>query len=63
MTYEINHEQRRFCRGPFTYEYMAARPENCRWRIRDVNDNAVGSADTEESAKAAVERLNRGGFD
>jgi hypothetical protein len=58
MTTRIKSEQMLFTRGPFAYEFIETRKTG-KWRIHDRDDNAVGSAETEEDAKAAVARLNQ----
>lgn len=53
MSFSINVEAARLATPPFSYEYVALRVRD-KWRIRDSRDDAVGSAQTEEDAKAAV---------
>ena len=55
----INHREARWATGPYDYEYIASRPEGEQWRVRDRNDNAVGSAATESEARKLAEGLNR----
>lgn len=56
--FRINREELPFTVGPYSYEYIATR-DSGKWRIRDVNDDACGSAENEESAKEAVRLLNK----
>ena len=56
--FRINYCELPFTKGPYSYEFIVARP-NGKWRIRDSDDNACGSAENEESAKAAVHQLNK----
>lgn len=58
MVSRIAGDQMPYAKGPFSYEYIADRKSN-KWRIHDSQDNAVGSADSEEEAKVLVKRLNR----
>lgn len=57
MTARINSNELPFAKGPFSCEFIGSRDRE-KWRIRDSRDNAVGAAETEEEAKAAVARLN-----
>lgn len=54
----INGQALRYSKNPYSWEYIAARPEGERYRIRDVDDNAVGSAASEVEANRAVHQLN-----
>lgn len=56
-TARINREQMPFAKPPFSYEYIGAR-ERGQYRLRDTDDNAIGSADNEVDAREAVSRLN-----
>lgn len=56
----INRSQLPFAVGPFSWEYIAERPEGTRYRLRDSKDDAVGSAATEAQANEMVRRLNGG---
>ena len=58
MTARINSEQMPFAKGPFSYEFIGER-ERGQYRIRDRDDNAIGSADNEADARAAVSLLNQ----
>ena len=58
MNARINREQMPYAEGPFSYELIEAR-QSGKYRIRDRHDNAVGSAETEDDARAEVRRLNR----
>ena len=54
----LNGEAMRYAKGPYSWEYIAERPEGTRYRIRDCADNAVGSAATESDASEMVRKLN-----
>jgi hypothetical protein len=56
----LNRTQLPFAVGPFSWEYIAERPEGERYRIHDSKDDAVGSAATEAHAIDMVRRLNGG---
>jgi hypothetical protein len=58
-TYRFNGEQLSYAKPPFSYEYIAERPKGEQWRIRDSQDNAVGSSGCESGAKEGVRVLNR----
>lgn len=53
----LNSAELAFAKGPFAYEYIAAR-DSGKWRIHDSKDNAVGSAESEAEAVDAVRDLN-----
>lgn len=55
--YRINESELPFAKGPFSCELIQAR-QSSKWRLRDCNDNAVGSAEDEASAIEAVRVLN-----
>ncbi len=57
-TARLNSYEMPFAKAPFSYEYIAARASG-KWRIHDSQDNAVGSAESEEDAAAMVAKLNR----
>lgn len=57
MPSRVNREELPYSKGPYSYEYVSTRKEG-KFRIRDQNDNAVGSADTENEARETVSRLN-----
>lgn len=59
--YRLNGTQLQSAKGPFGYEFVPGRAEGEQWRISDANDNAVGSAATEEGARTAIRRLRGGG--
>jgi len=54
----INGRELRYAKGPYSWEYIAERPEGERYRIRDRDDNAVGSAASEAEANRAIQQLN-----
>ncbi len=58
MTWRINQDQLHYSTPLYSYEFIARRPVGQQWRIRDSQDNAVGSAATVEAAIMIVERLN-----
>lgn len=49
---------RALSRGPYSWEFIAQRPEGQQYRIRDSRDDAIGSAATESEAEALVRGLN-----
>ena len=49
---------RALSRGPYSWEFIAQRPEGQRYRIRDSRDDAIGSAATEAEADELVRQLN-----
>lgn len=57
MAARINADELSFAQGPLSYEFIETRITE-KWRIRDMHDNAVGAAETEQEAKEAVDRLN-----
>jgi hypothetical protein len=56
----INPTAKLLSKGPYSWEFIAERPEGMRYRIRDSRDDAIGSAATEAEADALVRRLNGG---
>lgn len=56
--YRINYDEIPFSVPPYSYEYVGERAYG-KWRLKDSKDDAVGSAEDEESAKIAVEKLNK----
>jgi len=58
-SYRLNRSELLYAKPPYSYEFIAARKDD-KWRIKDSQDNAVGSAKDEESAQQAVRILNLG---
>lgn len=56
--YRVITAELRYATPPYSHEYIATR-HNAKWRIRDINDKAVGWAENEEAADFICDHLNK----